>query len=242
MANSTFSGIPITSPLPMSPPSSLSILMLRSMSLDKFVIKTKRSLIGGVSSSIVPNQSISSVENATASNENIARDERNERDKRARTESTHEWDIISDPFLRKSINEYAPGIRDDVMKHMELKEQLQVWIYEMSGNEAFSTLQSIGEVSKKMVELTIHKSFHLVYRLIELALVLPVSTATDERAFSSMNIIKTDLRNKMGDDYLTDCLVCYIERDIFQAIDNEAIMQHFQNMKTRRIDLPRLQK
>ncbi|CAH9080550.1 unnamed protein product [Cuscuta epithymum] len=113
---------------------------------------------------------------------------------------------------------------------MELKEQLQVWIYEMRGNEAFSTLQSIGEVSKKMVELTIHKSFHLVNRLIELALVLPVATATVERAFSVMNIIKTDLRNKMGDDYLTDCLVCYIERDIFQAIDNEAIMQHFQNM------------
>ncbi|CAH9148251.1 unnamed protein product [Cuscuta epithymum] len=128
------------------------------------------------------------------------------------------------------------------VEQMELKEQLQVWIYEMRENEAFSTLQSIGEVSKKMVELTIHKSFHLVYRLIELALVLPVATATVERAFSAMNIIKTDLRNKMGDDYLTDCLVCYIERDIFQAIDNEAIMQHFQNMKTRRIDLPRLQK
>ncbi|KAL6578018.1 hypothetical protein OROMI_010346 [Orobanche minor] len=28
--------------------------------------------------------------------------------------------------------------------------------------------------------------------------------ASVERAFSAMNIVKTDLRNKMGDDFLTD--------------------------------------
>ncbi|KAK9757909.1 hypothetical protein RND81_01G194300, partial [Saponaria officinalis] len=43
----------------------------------------------------------------------------------------------------------------------------------------------------------------------------------NERAFSAMNIIKTDLRNKMGDDFLTNCLVCYIEKDVFRSIDNE---------------------
>ncbi|CAH9053650.1 unnamed protein product [Cuscuta epithymum] len=124
---------------------------------------------------------------------------------------------------------------------MEVKEQLQVWIYEMRTNELFSDIQTIGEVCKKMVELKVHNSFHLIYRLIELTLVLPVATATVERAFSAMNIIKTDLRNKMGDDYLTDCLVCYIDSDVFRSIDNETIMQHFQNMKTRRLDLPKLQ-
>ncbi|CAH9146872.1 unnamed protein product [Cuscuta epithymum] len=112
------------------------------MSLDKFVIKTKRSLIGGVSSSIVPNQSISSVENATASNENIARDERNERDKRARTESTHEWDIISDPFLRKPINEYAPGIRDDVMRAYVVKGACQPASHKFPRTEFGKTLRS----------------------------------------------------------------------------------------------------
>ena len=29
----------------------------------------------------------------------------------------------------------------------------------------------------------------------------------------------------------------YIEKDIFDSIDNETIVQHFQNMKTRRIQL-----
>ncbi|KAK9677030.1 hypothetical protein RND81_11G117300 [Saponaria officinalis] len=127
-----------------------------------------------------------------------------------------------------------------IYDRMELPEQLQMWISEMRGNEVFSTLLNIGDVAKKMVDVGIHTVFQLVYRLIELVLVLPVATATVERAFSAMNIIKTDLRNKMGDDFLTNCLVCYIEKDVFRNIDNEVIIQHFQNMRTRRLDLPPL--
>jgi hypothetical protein len=54
--------------------------------------------------------------------------------------------------------------------------------------------------------------FSLVYRLIELALLLPVATATVERVSSAMKIIKTKLRNKMSDGWLNDLMVCYIER------------------------------
>ena len=46
--------------------------------------------------------------------------------------------------------------------------------------------------------------FSLVHHLIRLALTLPVATASVERVFSAMNIIKTDLLNKMGDDWLND--------------------------------------
>ena len=120
---------------------------------------------------------------------------------------------------------------------IELKEQLKTWIYEMRGNTTFSKLTNIGDLAKKMVEVGIHTTFHLVYLLIELVLVLPIATTTIKRAFSAMNIIKTDLRNKMGDDFLTDCLVCYVEKDVFRSIDNEVIIQHFQSMKTRRMDL-----
>ena len=38
----------------------------------------------------------------------------------------------------------------------------------------------------------------------------------------------------MGDQWTNDCLVTYIESDVFDSIDNEAIMQRYQAMKTRR--------
>ena len=36
---------------------------------------------------------------------------------------------------------------------------------------------------------------------------------------------------------MNDCLVVYIEKDIVCSIDNETIMQEFQNMKTHKRQL-----
>ena len=59
----------------------------------------------------------------------------------------------------------------------------------------------------KMVQTDRHRSYPLVYRLIELALILPVATAKVERAFSAMNIIKTELMNKMNDECVDHSMV-----------------------------------
>ena len=69
--------------------------------------------------------------------------------------------------------------------------------------------------------------------LVTLALILLLTTATVERVFSTMNIIKNRLRNQIGDQWINDCLVTYIEKDIFKTIKCEEIMQRFQNMKNR---------
>ena len=71
------------------------------------------------------------------------------------------------------------------------------------------------------------------YPLVTLALILLVATAAIERAFSTMNIIKNRLRNQIEDQWINDCLVTYIEKDIFKTIKCEEIMQRFQNMKNR---------
>ena len=81
------------------------------------------------------------------------------------------------------------------------------------------------------------KSHLKIYLLVTLALILPVAIATVERTFSAMNIVKNRLRNRMGDQWMSDQLLVYVEKDIFDSIDNDTIVQHFQNMKTRRIQL-----
>jgi len=40
------------------------------------------------------------------------------------------------------------------------------------------------------------KRYHLIDRLIRLVLTLPMSTATTERAFAAIKVVKTRLRNK----------------------------------------------
>ena len=50
-----------------------------------------------------------------------------------------------------------------------------------------------------------------------------------------MNLFKTRLRNKMDNDFLTDCMVIYIEREIVDSIDVDSIIDEFDKKKSRRI-------
>ena len=65
-------------------------------------------------------------------------------------------------------------------------------------------------------------------------LILPVSTTTTERAFSAMKLIKTTHRNKMENEFLSYCMVIYIEREIADNIDSDAIIDEFSFLKNRR--------
>ena len=84
-----------------------------------------------------------------------------------------------------------------------------------------------------MVEMKRNVSYPLVYSLVILAWILLVATTTVERVFSTMNVIKNRLRNQIGDQWMNDCLVTYIEKNIFKTIKCEEIMQRFQNIKNR---------
>nr|XP_009758469.1 PREDICTED: uncharacterized protein LOC104211159 [Nicotiana sylvestris] len=120
----------------------------------------------------------------------------------------------------------------------DLSYELDNYIdYVREMDKAFSNLKGLGDLSKTLVKTNIHKTWEFVYLLVKLSLILPVATATVERAFSSMKFIKNDLRNRIGDDFLNDCLVCFIEDEIFESVSNDAIIDRFQNMTTRRVQL-----
>ena len=114
-----------------------------------------------------------------------------------------------------------------------LDNQLEIYIHDMQSIEDFSVFRRIGQLVKKMVKMKKNVSYLLVYSLVTLALILLVTTTTVERIFSTMNIIKNRLHNQIGDQWMNDCLVTYIEKDIFKTIKCEEIMQRFQNMKNR---------
>jgi hypothetical protein len=57
-----------------------------------------------------------------------------------------------------------------------------------------------------------------------------------------MKIIMTDLRNKMGDEWMSHCMICCIERDIFASIEDRQIIEYYQAMRTRREQIPKTSK
>ena len=48
-----------------------------------------------------------------------------------------------------------------------------------------------------------------------------------------MNVVKKKLRNKMGDEFMSDCLICYVEKDMFSTISNDQVFDIFKKMKNR---------
>ena len=66
-------------------------------------------------------------------------------------------------------------------------------------------------------------------------LIIPVSAATTKRAFSTINVIKTDLCNKMEDKFLSNTLMLFIERDIAVTISTNSIIDDFKDLKRRRV-------
>ncbi|XP_016574071.2 uncharacterized protein LOC107871678 [Capsicum annuum] len=120
----------------------------------------------------------------------------------------------------------------------DLSFDLENYIYYVREvDNAFSNLKGLGDLSMKLVETIMHNTWGLIYLLVKLSLILPMATAIVERAFSSMKFIKTDLRSRIGDDFLNDCSVCYIKDEVFDSVHNDAIVDHFQNMTTRRMQL-----
>jgi hypothetical protein len=108
-----------------------------------------------------------------------------------------------------------------------LTYQLGNFIAVMRGDERFSKVKSIVELSALRVETNKHVLHSYIYELLKLVLLLPVATASVEKAFSVINFIKNQLRNSMGGHYLNDCLVTFIEKQFFLCVADEDIISRF---------------
>ena len=113
----------------------------------------------------------------------------------------------------------------------DLRHHLHLYIADVRVDDRFSGLSNICELSQKMVETRKHIFYPLVYRLLKLALVLHVATATIERSFSAMRPVKPYLCNRLGDDALKYDLICYVEKSEMRKVTNDAVIDRFEAMK-----------
>ncbi|XP_026416389.1 uncharacterized protein LOC113311804 [Papaver somniferum] len=105
------------------------------------------------------------------------------------------------------------------MDIMILDRQLDTFLADVLSSNDFSELFGISALAWKMVET----KRNIVYLLITLSLILLVATATIERVFSAMHIVKNRLRNSIGNEWLNNFLLTYIERELFRKISTDRI-------------------
>ncbi|XP_017248347.1 uncharacterized protein LOC108219412 [Daucus carota subsp. sativus] len=122
----------------------------------------------------------------------------------------------------------------DASEVRALRLQLEHYRCQVVSHKYFQELSSLAQLCRQLIETGLAKIFPLVDILIILVLTLPVSTADTERAFSAMKIIKTRLRNKMEDGYLSSCMMLHIEKEYVDDIDSETVINHFESTGDRR--------
>ncbi|PRQ22054.1 putative HAT dimerization domain, ribonuclease H-like domain-containing protein [Rosa chinensis] len=123
----------------------------------------------------------------------------------------------------------------DVPDLNDLRDQLEHFEYQFSELSEFQDLCTLSELCQEFVNT--RTPFMLIERLVRLVMTLPVSTATTERAFSAMKLIKNRLRSKMSDDFLADLMTVHIEREIVDTIDSNSVIDEFYALGNRRAQL-----
>ena len=99
----------------------------------------------------------------------------------------------------------------------------------------FKKLNSLSELCQWLARTGNLEYYKLVYRMVRFVLTLLVFTATTKQTFSAMKVIKTNFRNKMENDFLTDSLLLYIEKDIASTFSLDSIVDDFEDLKERRV-------
>ena len=78
-------------------------------------------------------------------------------------------------------------------------------------------------------------SYTELRRLYQILLTLPVTTASVERSFSKLSLVKTKLRSTMGQERLEALLLASVEKDILLQLDNAELVARFAGKNDRRM-------
>ncbi|KAL6508753.1 hypothetical protein OROHE_021312 [Orobanche hederae] len=148
----------------------------------------------------------------------------------------HAYETFRSADVCQLVEKFYPEDFSDHEKTI-MKMQLLHYDIDVVQHADYKELTSISELCQWLVRTRREATFDIIYRVINILLTLPVSTATTERSFSAMNIVKTRLRNKMEDDFLNDSMVLFIKREIGEKISLEEIVEDFKVAKDRRVPL-----
>ena len=80
-------------------------------------------------------------------------------------------------------------------------------------------------------------AYSKVIKVLCIAATLPVTTASNERLFSSLQMVKNYLRSTTGDDRLSQILFIFAEKDLVKNLDYDQLVYDFAKMKPRRFHL-----
>lgn len=131
-------------------------------------------------------------------------------------------------YLEKFLNHYS---------HFKINS-----IYLSSEFSSIQALLKEKEINPDIITLTeilskLPSAFVETLKILTIILTLPVSTASNERFFSTLKRVKNYLRLTMGDKRLSDLMVIATEKEEADTLDINKAVDSFAKLKPRRFPL-----
>lgn len=117
---------------------------------------------------------------------------------------------------------------------------------DINGVELFDELSLLSEIIEKgtsplhVLQKIYSNSIGDIYANVAIALrillTMPVTTATAERSFSKLKLIKNYLRTSLSQEKMTNLAIISIEHQITDKMDFDDIIETFADIKSRKIN------
>ena len=120
---------------------------------------------------------------------------------------------------------YAPDLPDASTFEAEIRRWKRKWEYAGAATLPTSVTETLGAVNAV--------AYPNIVCILRLLLIIPVTTATVERANSAIKLIKTDLRSTMAQDRLNALVLMFVHKDL--SVNHERVIDSFANANPRRL-------
>jgi len=97
-----------------------------------------------------------------------------------------------------------------------------------------NSLKDANQMIQYITKNELEDIYPNVYIAIRIMLTVPVSTASAERSFSKLKLIKNYLRNSMKQERLSGLTMLSIEADLAAKLDYKSIVEDFSKAKSRK--------
>lgn len=129
----------------------------------------------------------------------------------------------------KNVMEAFPFLNGD-----SLRQELEI----LYSRQEFTELSSLSDILECIVTTNLMKFFPETCKLLHVLLTIPMTTVDPERKFSTLKRIKSEIRNRMGDDRLNSLTAISSFKSFFDSTEiQNRIIDKFANLKNRRMDL-----
>ena len=96
-------------------------------------------------------------------------------------------------------------------------------------------ITSTRTVCSAMLLSNYRSTFTEIHKLLRLYLTVPITSATSERAFSTLRRVFTNLRSTMTEKRLNNCVLFHVHKDIVDELDLVPIARSFVSLNEERI-------